>query len=101
MIKFILHWFREIFNVCGEDFILRVSVNKQHERRIGDIERWWSKQTGIPLSQFSKSSLIKVQVKKFYANADIHMGTLRVKVRRGIDLRRRILGGIEGLKNNF
>ncbi|TSC84071.1 MAG: Uncharacterized protein G01um101417_340 [Parcubacteria group bacterium Gr01-1014_17] len=100
MILFILHWFREIFGIRNQDFILRVSVNEQHRERIKLIERFWSDKTGIPLLQFSKISLIKVKTKKIYANAENHYGTLRVKVRRGTDLRRRILGGIEGLKYN-
>lgn len=100
MIKFILRWFREIFKISNKDFILRVSVNEQHKDRIKVIERFWSDKIGIPLSQFSKSSLIKMQSKKIYADAKNHYGTLRVKVRRGTDLRRRILGGIEGLKEN-
>lgn len=98
MIKFILNWFRDIFGIRNEDFILRVSVNEQHKNRIVAVEQFWSDKTGIPLSQFSKSSLIKVKAKKVYANAKNHYGTLRVKVRRGTDLRRRILGSIEGLK---
>lgn len=98
MIKFILRWFREIFGVSKKDFILRVSINNQHSTRVEAVETFWSKTTGIPLSQFSKVSLIKIQAKKVYQNMDHHWGTLRVKVRRGTDLRRRILGGIEALK---
>lgn len=101
MIRFILRWFREIFKIHNADFILRVSVNRQHTSRIKEIEKWWSEKTNIPLSQFSKSSLIKTSAKKVYVNLSVHYGTLRVKVRRGTDLRRRILGGIEGLKDSF
>lgn len=99
MILFILRWFQEIFGIKKEDFILRVSVNKHHKKRLADIERFWSEKTGLSRSQFSKSSLIKTRSKKKYANEKNHYGTLRVKVRRGTDLRRRILGGIEGLKD--
>lgn len=100
MILFILRWLRDIFGVKNESFILRVSVNEVHARRIKEIERFWSEKTVIPLLQFTKTSLIHTKSKKAYANAASHYGTLRVKVRRGTDLRRRILGGIEGLKEN-
>ena len=101
MIKFILVWFKRVFAVHAEDFILRVSINSLHQARLQDVEKFWSDTTGLPLSQFSKGSLIKTQSKKVYANPKHHFGTLRVKVRRGTDLRRRILGGIEALKYAF
>lgn len=99
MIRFILKWFQDIFGIAKKDFILRVSVNSQHSSRVEVIQKFWSDTTGVPLSQFSKISLIKVSARKIYTNTNQHWGTLRVKVRRGTDLRRRILGSIEAFKS--
>ncbi len=100
MIVFIIKWFKDVFGVQKEDLVLRVSVNKLHELRIARIEHFWSETTGVPISQFTKSSMIQTISRKVYANSENYQGTMRVKVRRGTDLRRRILGGIEGLKES-
>lgn len=97
MIKFFIKWLRATYGIEPQNLILRVSINTLHTYRINDVERHWSDLTGIPLSQFTKSSLIKSQSKKVYADAHLHFGTLRIKVRRGAHLRRRILGSIRAL----
>jgi hypothetical protein len=98
MILFFIHWLSKIYKIKPGQLILRVSINASHTHRVRQVERYWSRLTGIPLSQFTMTSLIKTAHKKIYANQDIHYGTLRVKVRSGTDLRRRILGSIQQLK---
>lgn len=98
MMRFYIQWLSHIYNVERKDLIARVSINAVHAERIADIETYWSETLKIPLSQFTKSSLIKTQSKKLYANTEIHFGTLRIKVRRGTQLRRRILGSIDALR---
>ena len=93
-----IEWLRRIYAVPAADLILRVSVNGTHRHRVPSIEKYWSQTTGIPLSQFTTTSLIKTRSKKTYADAESHFGTLRVKVRRGTALRRRIMGSIGALK---
>ena len=100
MITFFMRWLAETFEVKREDLILRVSINNIHKYRIGDVERYWSKTAKVPLSQFSKTSLITVVNKKQYTNKKEHFGTLRIKVRRGTNIRRKILGAIEQLKKS-
>jgi len=99
MILFILEWFREICNVPAGRFSFQVKINEIHKNRVREVENYWSKLTGIPLSQFTKTILIKVRNKKVYPNLDDHYGTLRIVVRQGTQLRRKINGWIEGLSN--
>ena len=94
-----IEWLRRIYAIPSTDLILRVSVNETHRHRVQIIEKYWSQMTGVPLSQFTSTSLIKARSKKAYADAESHFGTLRVKVRRGTALRRRIMGSIGILKN--
>lgn len=98
IIKLILWWFKEIYLVKDKEFILRVSINATHEQRGKTIISFWSKITGINKRQFTKTSVISSRSKKIYGNGDGYFGTLRVKVRRGTELRRRIMGSIKALE---
>jgi predicted transcriptional regulator len=97
MIVFYIKWLRNIFNIDKKELILRISINELHEYRIKEVENFWVKNTGVPFSQFTKTSLIKTKSKKIYENQEQHFGTLRIKVRRGTKMRRMILGMIQGL----
>ncbi len=97
MIKFYIEWLYQIYGVKKTDLILRVSVNANHAHRVQKIVRYWSSITGVSSTQFTKTSLIKATSKKIYPNLEEHQGTLRVKVRRGTELRRRVLGSIAAL----
>ena len=97
MILFYIKWLRVVFNIKLSDLILRVSINDLHKNRINDVMKFWSTTTNVPLEQFSKPSLIKTQNKKIFPNMDTHMGTLRVKVRKGTSLRREVLAAIDAI----
>jgi len=97
MILFMLEWFKKCCKVDNDKFSLRVGINEIHGDRTKEVEKYWSKFTNIPLSQFNKISLKKTKIKKIYKNHNEHFGTLRVKVRQGTKLRRKIDGWIEGL----
>ena len=97
MILFMLEWFKKCCEISNDRFSLRVGINEIHKNRIKKVEKYWSYLTKIPLSQFNKISLKKTKSKKIYENHNDHYGTLRIKVRRGTRLRRKIDGWIEGL----
>jgi Helix-turn-helix domain len=97
MIVFYIHWLSVCFGIDRADLIARVSINESHEARVLDVESFWSKVTGVPLHQFTKTSLIRSASKKVYKNTSEHFGTLRIKVRRGTRLRRQVLGAIRQL----
>jgi len=97
MILFILKWLREICKIPVEKLSLQIKINKLHKNRIRDVENYWSKLTKVSLNQFNKTILIKSSIKKIYPNANVHYGTLRIVVRQGTKLRRKIHGWIEGL----
>lgn len=97
MVTFYLRWLWVVFGVTKDQLILRVSINALHKSRIEIVEKFWSIHTGIPLSNFTRTSLIKTQSKKVYSNHNQHYGTLRIKVKRGTVMRREVMGAIEAL----
>lgn len=98
MIQFYMLWLDKVFGVKKNDLILRISINSSHYGRKAEVERYWARTSGIPLSQFTKTSFIKSVSSKKYPNRDIHMGTLRVKVKSGTRMRRQVIGAIKSLK---
>ena len=101
IIKTLIHWLKNNYRVENQRFVLRVSINAQHKQRNDRIIKYWSSQTEIPVSQFTKTSFVKTKTIKQYSNHDNHFGTLRVKVRRATDLRRKIIGSIKALSEKF
>ncbi|KKW19952.1 MAG: hypothetical protein UY63_C0004G0037 [Parcubacteria group bacterium GW2011_GWA2_51_10] len=97
IIRAFIRWVFETYGISKKHLILRVSINEAHKSRIGVVERYWARVTGISSSQFTQASLIKVQSRKVYTNTTTHFGTLRVKVRRATALRRQILGSISAV----
>lgn len=53
MIKFMMRWFREICKVPNEKF--RIAIHSHSLLVNGDIEKYWSEITAIPLAQFQKT----------------------------------------------
>lgn len=101
LVLFMIDWLREFCGITDDRFALRVGLNEAHKKRIKVVEKYWSKLTGIPLSQFTKTSIKKVKTKKIYENFNDYYGALRIVVRRGTRLHRKIIGWIEGLNLNI
>lgn len=97
MIIFYIKWLKTVFGADKNQLILRVSINAMHTDRIKEVEKYWSRLTNVPLDQFTKSSLIKTRSEKVYKNTQAHMGTLRIKVRRGTAMRREVIGAIKSI----
>lgn len=97
MIQFLLLWFRKCFQVEDVDIRCCVGINQAHRHREGLVKQYWSDITGIPLSQFHKTSFKKVISKKVYENFDKHYGTLAIRINRPSRFYSKIIGYIEGL----
>lgn len=97
MVLLMKRWFEDICRVQSNQIIIQVRVNKVYGHKTREIENYWSELTGLPLSQFTKTILIKSRLKKIYPKNSIYYGTIRMKIRRGTQLRRKINGWIEGL----
>lgn len=99
MVKFFLKWLVEN-GVPKKDIRLRVGVNISHKKRIKEIEKYWSKLTDIPFSQFQKPFFQKFKWKKEFKKPEEYFGVLRIRANKQRVLFRTIYGYIEGLKQN-
>lgn len=93
IIRTILAWLRECYDIPTERIIARLTINERYKNQTERLTKMWARETGIPLSQFGRPTFIsgyngsKLEEKTY-------RGTLRIKVRRGTSLRRRILASI-------
>lgn len=101
IVKSFIRWMMDVYDIKREDFILRVSINATYKGREKEIKSYWSSVTGIPLSQFTRSSFIFAAQKKTTRDPATYFGTLRLKVRRATALRRRILGSIAEIERQI
>ncbi|MEK7574849.1 MAG: hypothetical protein AAB511_01305 [Patescibacteria group bacterium] len=97
IIRLIILWFKICYHVSPDRFILRVSINELHKDRAQKVLQYWVAETSLPQSQFTKTSFIITKSKKIYSDPEKHFGTLRIKVRKGTNLKRQILGSLEAL----
>lgn len=99
MVKFFLKWLIES-GVPKKDIRLRVGLNISHRSRAEEVEKYWSKLTGIPLSQFQKPFFQNFKWKKKFKEPEKYFGVLRIRANKQRRLFREIHGYIEGLKKN-
>jgi transposase-like protein len=90
-----LVWLERIYNIPRNQLIARLTINRRYESEIDRVQSEWIKVTGISKQQFTTPSFITTMKDFPNKNARIYRGTLRIKVRRGTSLRRRILASIK------
>ncbi len=97
IVKFIMKWFREVLKVSEDRFMMRITINRVHQKRLNDVNAYWSRRTDIPIEQFRKTILIKAKNEKIYENHFQHYGTLCVGIAKSSDLFYQIMGWLEAL----
>ncbi|HEY0979662.1 MAG TPA: hypothetical protein VGE23_02390, partial [Candidatus Paceibacterota bacterium] len=98
IIRIFLRWIDECYGVGMDRITARLTINILYKEHVERIARKWSRETSIPLSQFAPPAFIQgygVTTR----DPETYRGTLRVKVRNGTSLRRRILASIAALKD--
>ena len=98
IVMFMMKWFRGIFKISEDKFLMYVTINEDHRYRLAAVIKYWSRITGISEKQFRKPILIKAKNKKIYENFNKHYGTLCIRIAKSTDLYYKILGLIEALK---
>lgn len=97
MIKIWIKWLKECLKVPRDDIYCYLGINQLHLKRVEIVEKYWSDVSGIPLENFRKVSLKKVNALKIYENSEEHFGTLNIRVKRSTNLNYLVLGLIAGL----
>lgn len=97
MINFMLGWMGKFFGIGTDRVKAVVGINEIHRKRDGIVKKYWSDLTGIPLSQFRKTSFKKSKPHKIYDNFNEHYGTLGIHALKGGEFYYKMLGLIDGL----
>lgn len=100
IIRTILTWLNEVYDVPIESIIARLTINERYRSQTERLTNMWSRETGIPVAQFGKPSFVS-GYNSSKLEGQTYRGTLRVKARRGTSLRRRILASIAGVSNQI
>ncbi len=98
--KFFIFWLNKSFGITTKDLILRITANISYKNQINELGKYWSRELKIPVRQFSKPFFQNTVWKKEYEKKNNYHGVLRIRVRRSIDLLRKIFGYIEGMSLN-
>lgn len=86
IIKIILKWFREVWNIDDERLTLRLSVNEVYENEVDKMKNFWINKTGLSEDSFSGVTIIQVKNKKNYKNYSDYHGTLTISVKNPANL---------------
>jgi len=97
LVNFMIKWLINTFDINSQEMALTVGINESHRLREEKVKEYWAQVTGLPLSQFRKTSFKKVKAEKIYENFYGHYGTLTVDVLKPARFYYKILGLIEGL----
>lgn len=95
-----LYWLQLCFGIQIDHLILRVTANISYQKKVKQLEQFWSKILKVPLKSFSKPYFQKTAWKKIYENPQDYHGVIRIKVRRSVNLLRKIQGNIDGISQN-
>ncbi len=99
MLRFYIIWLN-LFKVQRKDLIFRLSINKIYSKYEKEIKEFWIKYLRVEEGQFTKTSFVKTKLKKASSGiSSDYKGILRIKVRRGLELKNKILGSIEYIAN--
>jgi len=88
LVLFMVNWFQNIFGVTQNDLVASLNIYSQQNDK--ELKQFWSDLTGIPLENFRKS-FVKPPNKGYKKNT-LYYGTIRVRVRRGTDMKHRVFG---------
>ena len=98
MIQFFLVWLRESCGVEKEEILIGLYIHENNKPRLKEIIQHWSNVTKIPIEKFRYVYFKKHNPKTVRKNTgDTYFGTVKISVRKSVDLNRKIAGWIQGL----
>jgi len=88
----------EVMKVNPDDIVCGIQINRIHEQRIEQVLIFWKKLLKLQSSQIRKPYFVNTKVNKVYENYDRYYGVCRLFVRKGKNLKYKILGLIQAVK---
>jgi hypothetical protein len=98
MIKFYVYWLKECLGIEKKQLVARLTLNYIYEKRVDEIQEFWSYTIGIPIGQFTKPFFQTSKWKKQYDAGNYH-GVLRIHVQDSLEYLLKMKGWIDGLKD--
>lgn len=96
LITFMVGWFKDMFKIPPKNLDAWLNIYPQQNE--DDLKNFWSQLTGIPLENFGKTFVKPLN--KNYKKNNLYYGTIKVRVRRGTDMRHRVYGWIKAVLKN-
>lgn len=90
-----------VLNIASEEIVCSVQINRIHEVRINTVLSFWKKLLDLQNSQIRKPYYVNTKVNKVYENYENYYGICRLVVRKGKNLKYRMLGLIKALKGDI
>ncbi len=101
VILLVMKWLEDQFHTTKSDYCPRLFINTIYKNREGDIKRYWSKQTGIPLIQFRKTIFLESKLKKFFNTSKTYTGVMHLRTKASSKTLYRTLAQIECIKSQI
>jgi hypothetical protein len=84
-----------------EDVVASVYINESHQDRIKKVESFWKNELLLSSTQFRRTILVKVPMKKVYSNRETYFGVLRLTVKKSSYLKALIMASLSNVKNQI
>jgi len=97
MAKLYLAWLKECLDIRNDRLSFRVTANIKYSDKIKEMEQHWSDSLGVGIDQFVKPFYQKSKQNRVYLNNDRYFGVLRIRVRKSINILRKMRGWIAGV----
>lgn len=101
IIRFILRWFKQLFHFDADRFKFYILINEIHKNRLKEVQKYWAEITKISQKSFGKTTLIKAKNKKAYNNFATHYGTLRIYIKRPVEIHHQVMGMLKALERDM
>jgi plasmid maintenance system antidote protein VapI len=101
MIRVMRLFLIDVLKIPKKDLVCSIQINKIHEGRIEKVLSFWKKLLQLPRNQFRKPYYVNTRVTKVYDNYDDYHGVCRLVVRRGMNLKYRMIGLIKAMKEDI
>lgn len=101
MIRLYIRWLKECFGIQSNQITCRVTINELHSDRKQEIEEYWTKVVNLPLTQFTKTTIIHSKWTKLYENRNTYYGVLAVHVQKSTNLSYQVMGSIDRLREMY
>lgn len=99
MAKFFILWLEKAWGITSESLILRVTTNIAYKDNVDEIQAHWANHLKISAEQFSKPFFQNVVWQKEYEDKKAYLGVIRIKVKKSVNLLRKMYGYIDALRS--